>query len=123
MPNVGKIVAGVAKAVSKKKAASASARGLKAAKGPSMAPKGYVSDTVGRAAVKKLQTDGVYSKVAGQYFKLTPKEAMYVVSGNRSTRKNPAFEGAVKITNNVVSKSGRKANTPKLMKKAAKKGK
>ena len=98
----------------------ANAKALKAANGPSLAPKGYKADTTGRAAVKKIVSEGLYSKVAGQYFKLTPKEAAQHVSNMRSTSKNPVFEGAVKLTTNNISKSGRKANTATLNAKAAK---
>lgn len=121
MPNVAKIVKGVAKVVKGAKSSAANKKGLKAAQGPSKAPKGYKPDTAGRAAVDKLMKDGLYSKVMGQYVPVTPKEAAKIVSNMRSTSKNPAFEGAVKLSTNVVSRSGRKANTPKLMKKAAKK--
>ena len=111
---LAKIVSKVAKKAAAKKAASANARGLKAAKGPSKAPKGYIPDTVGRAAVaKKRSGQAVY----------TAREAAEAVSRMRSSRTTPNFEGAIKLTQNVVSKSGRKANTPKLMKKAAKKAK
>lgn len=95
-------------------------KALKAAQGPSLAPKGYKPDTAGRAAVNKTLKEGLYSKVMGQYVPVTAKEAATIVSNMRSTSKNPSFEGAVKLSENIVSKSGKKANTPKLIKKAAK---
>jgi hypothetical protein len=52
---------------------------------------------------------------------MTADEIAKLVSMRRSTRAVPNFTGAVKLTENVVSKSGRNANTPKLIKKAAKK--
>jgi hypothetical protein len=133
MPNVGKIVSGITKATKKKKAAAANKKGLKAAQGPSMAPKGYVPDTTGRAAVKKMMDD-VYVNRDGRLFYnatraggevspqyLTAKEVLKYVSSMRSVRQVPNFKGGIPEASNVVSKSGRKANTPKLMKKAAKK--
>jgi hypothetical protein len=126
MPNVVKIVKGVAKAVGKntgkgassaakkvaaKKDAAASARGLKAAQGPSLAPKGYKMDTAGRADVKRLVETGLYSKVAGQYFKLTPKEAAKYVSEARKSSMNASrtqAEGGVSTApKNIISRSGR----------------
>jgi hypothetical protein len=121
---LGKIVSKVAKKAAAKKATSANARGLKAAKGPSMAPKGYVPDTVGRSAVKKYQSDyGLYSYVAGEYVKLTPKEAAKYVDAARRSSQNVGSRAVPEMPKNVISKSGKKANTPKLMKKAAKKAK
>jgi hypothetical protein len=115
-----------AKKVSAKKNAKATAKGLKAAKGPSLAPKGYVPDTTGRNAVKKMMEDVKVTKDGKKYYGeyyMTADEIAKLVSMRRSTRAVPNFTGAVKLTENVVSKSGRKANTPKLMKKAAKKAK
>ena len=115
-----------AKKVSAKKDAKATAKGLKAAKGPSLAPKGYVPDTTGRAAVKEMMKDVKVmkngKKYYGEYY-MTADEIANLVSMRRSTRAVPNFTGAVKLTENVVSRSGKKANTPKLMKKAAKKAK
>jgi hypothetical protein len=115
------------------KAAKANARGLKAAQGPSMAPKGYVPDTVGRGMVKKMMDD-VYVNRDGKLFYnatsaggsvtpryLTAKEVLKYVSSMRSTRQVPNFKGGIPEASNIVSKSGKKANTPKLIKKAAKK--
>lgn len=144
MPNVGKIVSKVivgsikgkkagkaaataaAKKSAAKKAASANKRGLKAAQGPSLAPKGYVPDTTGRNAVKNMMKDVKVTKDGKKYYGeyyMTADEIAKLVSMRRSTRAVPNFTGAVKLTENVVSKSGKKANTPKLMKKAAKKSK
>ncbi len=116
--------AAMKKKAAAKKAAKANARGLKAAQGPSMAPKGYVPDTTGRAAVKKMMEDVKVTKDGKKYYGdyyMTADEIKQLVSSRRSTRAVPNFTGAVKLTENVVSKSGRKANTPKLIKKAAKK--
>jgi hypothetical protein len=111
MPNVSKIVKGVAKAVSGKKAAAANKKGLKAAQGPSKAPKGYKPDTAGRKDVKRLVETGLYSKVAGQYFKLTPKEAAKYVSEARKSSMNASrtqAEGGVSTApKNIISRSGR----------------
>lgn len=116
--------AAMKKKAAAKKAAKANARGLKAAQGPSLAPKGYVPDTTGRAAVKKMMEDVKVTKDGKKYYGdyyMTADEIKQLVSSRRSTRAVPNFTGAVKLTENVVSKSGRKANTPKLIKKAAKK--
>jgi|694.fasta_scaffold02582_46 hypothetical protein len=113
-----------AKKASAKKSAKATARGLKAAQGPSLAPKGYVPDTTGRNAVKKMMEDVKVTKDGKKYYGeyyMTAADIAKLVSMRRSTREVPNFTGAVKLTENVVSKSGRKANTPKLIKKAAKK--
>jgi hypothetical protein len=128
MPNVGKIVSGIAKAAGKKKAAAANKKGLKAAQGPSKAPKGYKPDTAGRADVKRISSEqGLYSRVMGEYVRLTPREAAKIVDAGRRSSMNSSrtlAEGKVsEATKNVISRSGRKANTPKLMKKAAKKAK
>jgi hypothetical protein len=132
---LGKIVSKVAKKAATKKATSANARGLKAAKGPSMAPKGYVPDTTGRGAVKKMMDDVYVNRDGRLYYNatraggevspqyLTAKEVLKYVSSMRSVRQVPNFKGGIPEASNVVSKSGRKANTPKLMKKAAKKAK
>jgi tartrate dehydratase beta subunit/fumarate hydratase class I family protein len=107
MPNVGKIVSGIAKATKKKKAAAATKKGLKAAQGPSMAPKGYVADTVRRKAANTMRIDTAF------------------YGPTAAARMNSFRQGAKTVTTegpkNIVSKSGKKANTPKLMKKAAKK--
>lgn len=133
---LGKIVSKVAKKAATKKAKSANARGLKAAQGPSKAPKGYVPDTTGRKAVKTMMDDVYVNRFDGRLFYnatraggevspqyLTAKEVLKYVSSMRSTRQVPNFKGGIPEVSNVVSKSGRKANTPKLMKKAAKKAK
>jgi hypothetical protein len=54
MPNPIKIIKKVSKAVSKNTEAKANARGLKAAQGKSLAPKGYKPDTEGRKQVKRF---------------------------------------------------------------------
>lgn len=92
-----------AAAVAAKKAA-ASARGLKAAKGPSMAPKGYTADTARREALLEARK---IKYPMGSYTMSLLKQAQAVSKGA--------------APKNVISKSGRVANTPKLMKKAAKK--
>jgi hypothetical protein len=110
MPNVSKIVKGVAKAVGKKKAAAANKKGLKAAQGPSKAPKGYKTDAARRAATLRDKQIG-----AKGYKGMTDSE-MYELGRLSSVIKGPAPK-------NVISRSGRVANTPRMMKKAAKKGK
>jgi hypothetical protein len=125
----GKKAGAATSAAMKKKAAAAKAakankKGLKAAQGPSMAPKGYVPDTTGRAAVKKMMEDVKVTKDGKKYYGeyyMTADDIAKLVSMRRSTREVPNFTGAVKLTENVVSKSGRVANTPKLKKQAAKK--
>jgi hypothetical protein len=54
MPNPIKIIKKVTKAVTKSSEAKANARGLKAAQGKSLAPKGYKPDTEGRKQVKRF---------------------------------------------------------------------
>jgi hypothetical protein len=107
MPNVGKIVSGIAKATKKKKAAAATKKGLKAAQGPSMAPKGYVADTARRKAANTMRIDKAFYGPEGAMRMNSSREAAKVVKGE--------------APKNIVSKSGKKANTPKLIKKAAKK--
>jgi len=116
--------AAMKKKAAEAKAAKANKKGLKAAQGPSMAPKGYVPDTTGRAAVKKMMEDVKVTKDGKKYYGdyyMTADEIKQLVSSRRSTREVPNFRGAVKLTENVVSKSGRVANTPRLKKQAAKK--
>lgn len=109
MPNVVKIVKGVAKAVTKKSAAAANKKGLKAANKGSMAPKGYKTDAERRKALMTIRdTEKTFGKGNAKIFKDSSK-AM-------ETIKNPAPK-------NVISKSGRVANTSGLKYKAAKKGK
>ena len=122
MPNVGKIVKGVAKAVTKKKVkasvstaakkiaakkdAAASARGLKAANKGSMAPKGYKTDAARRAAT--LRSKEINAK---PYNKMETSE-MYELGRLASTISSAAPK-------NVISRSGRKANVPSMKSKAA----
>jgi hypothetical protein len=110
MPNVSKIVKGVAKAVGKKKAAAANKKGLKAAQGPSKAPKGYKTDAERRKALMDLRS------MPGGF---NPKR--YYVEGAKDVATLQKFKADA--PKNVISKSGRKANTPRMMKKAAKKAK
>jgi tartrate dehydratase beta subunit/fumarate hydratase class I family protein len=104
---LAKIVSKVAKKAATKKAATANARGLKAAQGPSMAPKGYVADSVRRKAANTMRIDTAF------------------YGPTAAARMNSFRAGAKTVTTegpkNVVSKSGKTANTPKLIKKAAKK--
>jgi hypothetical protein len=91
-----------AKKVSAKKDAAASARGLKAAQGPSKAPKGYVSDAARRQALKELNQIR-RNPVSG----LRPGE-------DYSTK----VQGLKKILNspepkNIVSKFGKKSKPAK----------
>lgn len=110
MPNVVKIVKGVAKAVSGKKASAANKKGLKAAQGPSMAPKGYKTDAERRKALMELRS------MTGGF---DPKN--YYVEGAKDVATLRKFKADA--AKNIISKSGRKANTTKLMKKVAKKAK
>jgi hypothetical protein len=106
MPNVGKIVSGIAKAAGKKKSAAATKKGLKAAQGPSMAPKGYVTDTARRKAANELRIN----------------KAVYGSDGAMrmgSSREAAKIAGSA-APKNVISRSGKVANTTKLIKKAAK---
>jgi hypothetical protein len=60
--------------------ARANARGLKAAQGSSLAPKGMQSDTTGRAKVNdiaKQEMEGRYSKVAGMRFPGESRKTAY----------------------------------------------
>lgn len=88
-----------AKAAAAAKAAKANARGLKAAQGPSLAPKGYVSDAARRKAEVKLNE---ILKVWG------PSNARLLAGTDElmKTIKGPAPK-------NVVSKSGKKVINPK----------
>jgi hypothetical protein len=54
MANPIKIVKAVKKAAAKKSASNANKRGLKAAQGKSLAPRGYKPDTKGRARAKEF---------------------------------------------------------------------
>jgi len=128
MANVGKIVSAVAKAAAKKKAEAATARGLKAAKGPSLAPKGYKPDTAGRKAVTTAGNRGQdpqYSTVGGMYFPgATRKKAFNTAARDvDAARRMAAKVGDTKnaAPKNVVSRSGKVANTSRLTKKANKK--
>lgn len=122
MANVGKIAGGVVKAtrkaIEKKYAKKSTAKGLKAAQGKSLAPKGYKPDTSGRAAVNtqtKYSPMGVSRKTA---FRTSAKDVENARAGK------PSLLGSGSITpapKNVISKSGRVANTAKLIKKASKK--
>ena len=112
MPNVGKIVKGVAKAVTKKKVkatvstaakkvaakkdAAASARGLKAANKGSKAPKGYKPDTERRKALMDLRS------MPGGF---DPKR--YYIEGAKDRATLAKFQADA--PKNVVSRSGRKA--------------
>jgi len=127
MPNVGKIVAAAAKAAAKKKAEAATARGLKAAKGPSLAPKGYKPDTAGRKTVTTAGNRGQdpqYSTVGGMYFPgATRKKAFNTAARDvDAARRMAAKVGDTKnaAPKNVVSRSGKVANTSRLIKKSAK---
>jgi hypothetical protein len=94
-----------AKKVAAKKDAAASARGLKAAKGPSMAPKGYTADSARRAAVlaaKKMAPEGYL-----------PREFVNELAKLQKIMLAPAPK-------NIVSKSGMTAKTVQLKKTAAK---
>ena len=130
MPNVGKIVSKVAKAAAKKKAAAATAKGLKAAKGPSLAPKGYKPDTAGRKTVTLAGDRGQYerySTIGGMYFPgETRKKAFNTAARDvDAARRMAAKVGDKKnaAPKNVISRSGKVANTSRLNKKAAKKSK
>ena len=123
MPNVGKIVKGIVKIAAKNKAdtsaaakkiaakkdAAASARGLKAANKGSKAPKGYKTDAERRKALMTIRsTEKSFGKGSANKFK-DSSEALATIA-------KPAPK-------NVISKSGRKANTSGMLYKAAKKGK
>jgi hypothetical protein len=106
MPNVVKIVKGVAKAVTKKKAVAANKKGLTAANKGSMAPKGYKTDAARRAATLRDKQIG-----AKGYKGMTDSE-MSELGRLSSIIKGPAPK-------NVISKSGRKANAASIKSKAA----
>jgi hypothetical protein len=109
MPNVVKIVKGVAKAVTKKKSAAANKKGLKAANKGSMAPKGYKTDADRRKALMTIRsTEKSFGKGSANRFK-DSSEALATIA-------KPAPK-------NAISKSGRVANTSGLKYKAAKKAK
>ena len=88
------------------KAAKANARGLKAAQGPSLAPKGYGPDYARRQAQQYLDAT---IKTWG------PSNAR-MLAGTAEAMKVAKGPGPV----NVISKSGRVANTVRLKKTAAK---
>jgi hypothetical protein len=109
MPNVVKIVKGVAKAVTKKKSAAANKKGLTAANKGSMAPKGYKTDAERRKALMTIRsTEKSFGKGSANKFK-DSSEALATIA-------KPAPK-------NAISKSGRVANTSGLKYKAAKKAK
>ena len=84
--------------------AAANAKALKAAKGPSLAPKGYITDAQRRDALNKIRAIEKKFGLNSASVSKTGAEAIKTV-------KNPAPK-------NIISKSGKKANTPKLNKKA-----
>lgn len=110
MPNVVKIVKGVAKAVKGKKASAANKKGLKAANSGSKAPKGYKTDADRRKALMDLRS------MPGGF---DPKQ--YYIDGAKALATLKTFKADA--PKNVISKSGRKANTTRMTKKAAKKAK
>jgi hypothetical protein len=87
-----------AKAVAAKKDAAASARGLKAAQGPSMAPKGYTADDARRLAQAALNVD---RKI--KY----PTKGKNPLSLSEIKRLEAIVKGSGPV--NVVSKSGKTA--------------
>ncbi len=99
----GKKAGEAAAAAAKKKAAAAkaakaNAKGLKAAQGPSLAPKGYTADDARRAAMvaaRKLSPNGVL-----------PREFVNELARLQKIMLQPAPK-------NVVSKSGKKVINPK----------
>ena len=84
--------------------AQENAKALKAAKGPSLAPKGYITDAQRRDALNKIRAIEKKFGLNSASVSKTGAEAIKTV-------KNPAPK-------NIISKSGKKANTPKLNKKA-----
>jgi hypothetical protein len=82
------------------KNAKASAKGLKAAQGPSMAPKGYTADEARRTALAKVQ---VARKVPYN------QPSMYSYSDIKKL--HDIIQGAA--PKNIVSKSGKKVIKPK----------
>jgi len=110
MPNVVKIVKGVAKAVTNKNKKAINKKALKAANSPAKYPKGYKTDADRRKALMELRT-----MVGG----FDPKN--YYVEGAKDIATLKRFKADA--PKNIISNSGRKANTPRMMKKAAKKGK
>jgi len=91
--------AAAAKKAAAAKAAKANARGLKAAQGPSLAPKGYVSDAARRKALAQLNE-------------------ILKTWGPSNARQLQASEDAMKALKNpapvnIVSKSGKKVIKPK----------
>jgi hypothetical protein len=99
---IAKITKAALEAAAKKKAAAqaakANAKGLKAAQGPSMAPKGYTADDARRAAMaaaRELSPNGVL-----------PREFVNELARLQKIMLQPAPK-------NVVSKSGKKVIKPK----------
>jgi hypothetical protein len=91
--------AAAAKKAAAAKAAKANAKGLKAAQGPSLAPKGYVSDAARRKAEVKLN----------EILKTWGPSNARMLAGTAElmkTIKGPAPK-------NIVSKSGKKVIKPK----------
>ena len=89
-----------AKKAAAAKAAKANAKGLKAAQGPSLAPKGYVSDAARRQAEVKLN----------EILKTWGPSNARMLAGTAElmkTIKGPAPK-------NIVSKSGKKVIKPKV---------
>jgi len=127
MPNVGKILSAAAKAAAKKKEAAANAKGLKAANSGSKAPKGYKPDTAGRASAMdkaaREQTEK-YSSISGMLVpgksrKTAFKSAALDVDSARRMAAN-AGDVAKAAPKNVISRSGKVANTKKLTKRVLK---
>jgi hypothetical protein len=110
MPNVSKIVKGVAKAVTNKNKKAINKKALKAANSPAKYPKGYKTDAERRKALMDLRS------MPGGF---DPKR--YYVEGAKDVATLQKFKADA--PKNVISKSGRKANTPRMIKKAAKKAK
>lgn len=112
----------------KKKEAKAVARGIKAATGKSLAPKGYKPDTEGRKSVTEKGTSYQrerYSETGNMFFPALPrKKAFEAAAKNVQSERSQAKAAGVKeklAPKNVISKSGRKANTKGLIKKSEKK--
>lgn len=93
--------------------AAGNKRGLKAAQGKSLAPKGYQPDAAGRAMAKN------YAKYGDSIGPMTLKEGARRVDARRATPEvaNGYMASAPK---NVISRSGRTANTASLLGRAPK---
>lgn len=91
--------AAAAKKAAAAKAAKATAKGLKAAQGPSMAPKGYTADDARRIAMAAIQADRKLPYKAGGISYSEIRKLHQIVQG-------PAPK-------NIVSKSGNKVIKPK----------